>query len=97
MTSHTSPDDPRKKNKKNITGTPKMGTNEPQCAASSTSGGQNVGFCHWQSIRQIREVYGYDSIKVMFAKANKLFCHSLSNHQNDVLKFLSTLVVEVVS
>ena len=55
------------------------------------------GFRRWQSIRQIREVYGYDSIEVMFAKAAKRFHLSLSNHQNDVLNFLSTLDVELVS
>ena len=27
------------------------------------------GFRRWQSIRQLREVYGYDSIEMMFAKA----------------------------
>ena len=53
------------------------------------------GFRHWQSIRQLREVYGYDSIEVMFAKAKKRFYDSLSNHQNGVLRFLSTLQVEV--
>ena len=55
------------------------------------------GFRRWQGIRQIREVYGYDSIEVMFANANKRFHDSLSHHQNDVLKFLSALDVEVVS
>ena len=53
------------------------------------------GFRHWQSIRQLREVYGYDSIEVMFAKAKKRFYDSLSNQQNGVVKFLSTLQVEV--
>ena len=52
------------------------------------------GFRRWQSIRQIREVYGYDSIEVMFAKAQKHFHDSLSDHSNDTLKFLSTLEVE---
>ena len=53
------------------------------------------GFRRWQSIRQIRECYGYDSIEIMFAKAKKRFTGSLSNHHNDILKFLSTLEVEV--
>ena len=53
------------------------------------------GFRHWQSIRQLREVYGYDSIEVMFAKAKKRFYDSLSNHQKGVLRFLSTLQVKV--
>ena len=52
------------------------------------------GFRRWQSIRQIREVYGYDSIEVMFANARKRFHDSLSDHSNDTLKFLSTLEVE---
>ena len=51
------------------------------------------GFRHWQSIRQIREFYGYDPIEVMFAKAKRRFYLSLSNHANSTLKFLSTLIL----
>ena len=42
------------------------------------------GFRQWQSIRQLREVNGYDSIEMMFAKAkNNAF--SLSDHPICVL------------
>ena len=54
------------------------------------------GFRNWQSIRQIREFYGYQSIEVLFAKAKKRFHDSLINHHNGVLRFLSSLEVEVV-
>ena len=53
------------------------------------------GFRQWQGIRQLREVYGYDSIELMFANANKRFHDSLPNHHNGVLRFLSTVQVEV--
>ena len=49
------------------------------------------GFRRWQSIRQLRECYGYKPIEVMFAQAKSRFFSSLSCHQNAVLRFLSTL------
>ena len=53
------------------------------------------GFRQWQSIRQLREVNGYDSIEMMFAKAKKRFNNSLTDHPNGVLRLLSTVHVEV--
>ena len=49
------------------------------------------GFRHWQSIRQLREFYGYDSIEVSFAKARQRFYKSLPGHGNSILKFLGLL------
>ena len=49
------------------------------------------GFRRWESIRQIRQFYQYDSIEIMFAKAKKRFEMSLLNHTNCVLRFLSHL------
>ena len=49
------------------------------------------GFRMWQSIRQIREFYGYDAIEVIFAKAKTKFCRTLSYHENEIPSFLSTL------
>ena len=46
------------------------------------------GFWHWQSIRQLREVYKYDSIEIVFAKARKRFLTSIANHSNKILRFL---------
>ena len=46
------------------------------------------GFRHWQSIRQLREVYKYDSIEIVFAKARKRFLTSIANHSNKILRFL---------
>ena len=49
------------------------------------------GFRIWQSIRQIREFYGYDSIEVIFAKAKTKFLRTLPYHANEILRFLSAL------
>ena len=38
------------------------------------------GFRQWQSIRQLREFYQYDSIEVLFANARNRFLVSLANH-----------------
>ena len=48
-------------------------------------------FCQWQSIRQLRECYGFKSIEVMFATAKKRFSLALTNHSNGLLRFLSSL------
>ena len=46
------------------------------------------GFRRWESIRQLREFYGFKSIKVIFANAKQQFLRSLANHNNRVLKSL---------
>ena len=51
------------------------------------------GFCYWQSIRQLRDFYHFDSIEVMFAKARKRFLKSIANHRNSLLRFLYSVVV----
>ena len=53
-------------------------------------------FRYWQSIRQLREAYNYDSIEIVFAKARKNFLVSLANHSNKLLQFLYR-TVEVVN
>ena len=52
---------------------------------------QIFGFCLWQSIRQIREYYGFDAIEMMIAKAQRKFMGSLRYHDNRILRLLSTL------
>ena len=47
------------------------------------------GFRRWESIRQLREFYDFQSIEVLFAKAKSRFESSLINHGNTVLRFLS--------
>ena len=47
------------------------------------------GFRRWESIRQLREFYHFESIEVMFAKAKTRFDRGLTNHRNSVLRFLS--------
>ena len=49
------------------------------------------GFRLWQSIRQIREFYGFDAVEVMFAKAKRKFHATLCSHDNNILRLLSTL------
>ena len=46
------------------------------------------GFRRWESIRQLREFYGFKSIEVIFANAKQQFLRSLANHNNRVLKSL---------
>ena len=45
-------------------------------------------FRYWQSIRQLRECYGFKSIEVMFGIAQKRFTLSLTNHSKAILRFL---------
>ena len=52
------------------------------------------GFRRWQSIRQLREIYGFDSIEIMFEKARLRFLRSIIDHSNQVIKFLSDLLRE---
>ena len=49
------------------------------------------GFQGWQSIRQLREVYGLDSIKMLSVKARKRFYAGMVAHNNETLMFLSVL------
>ena len=41
------------------------------------------GFRYWQSIRQIREVYGYNSIEALYGKARKRFLDGMNSHNNE--------------
>ena len=50
------------------------------------------GLRYYQSIRQLRDFYNHDSIEIMFAKARKRFLRGISNHRNELLRFLFTLV-----
>ena len=47
------------------------------------------GFRRWESIRQLREFYDFQSIEVLFAKAKSRFDCTLTDHGNTVLRFLS--------
>ena len=49
------------------------------------------GFRQWQSIRQIREVYGFDSIEVLLSRAKKRFLNGMISHENGTLVFLAAL------
>ena len=49
------------------------------------------GFQRWQSIRQLREVYGFNSIEALFVKAKKRFYDGMVSHGNQTLMFLSAL------
>ena len=49
------------------------------------------GFRQWQSIRQLREVYGYPSVEVLHEKAKRRFHDGMLSHTNCILKFLEGL------
>ena len=49
------------------------------------------GFQRWQSVRQLREVYGFDSMEPLFVKAKKRFYDGMVSHGNQTLMFLSAL------
>ena len=51
------------------------------------------GFRQRQSIRQLREFYGFKPIEVMFENAKMRFSRELSNHRNGTLCFLSSLEI----
>ena len=46
------------------------------------------GFRRWESIRQLREFYGFESIEMMFQKAKNRFFGSLATHSNPTLRTL---------
>ena len=52
------------------------------------------GFRRWQSIRQLRDFYGFDSMEKLFEKARIRFFRSIKDHSNQVIKFLSGLLCE---
>ena len=54
------------------------------------------GFRYWQSIRHIREVYGFQSIEQMFSNAKTKFLRKMTVHSNGILRFLSSLEPAVV-
>ena len=54
-------------------------------------------FRYWQSIRQLREFYGFDSIETIFSKARNQFLISIANHENGILRFLYKLDVELTA
>ena len=52
------------------------------------------GFRYWQSICQLRECYGFKSMEELFEKAKRRFFNSILYHDNNVLKFLASLLHE---
>ena len=52
------------------------------------------GFRYYQSIRQIRECYSFKSIEELFDKAKRRFFNSILYHDNNVLKFLASILRE---
>ena len=47
------------------------------------------GFKQWQSIRLLREAFGFESLFTIFKKAQDKFLHSCKSHSNPTVKFLS--------
>ena len=50
------------------------------------------GFRYWQSIRQIRDCYGFKSMELLIGNAKRRFTISIDNHANVVLKSLAALL-----
>ena len=49
------------------------------------------GFTQWQSIRYLRELFGFDSLFIMFKKAQDKFFFLCKSHPNPIINFLSKL------
>ena len=47
------------------------------------------GFRLWRSIRQVRDIYSYESIEILYEKAKRRFFSGLLSHDNETLKFLA--------
>ena len=47
------------------------------------------GFNRWESVRSIRESFGYRSLTELFAKAKRRFDVSLPHHHNKVISHLA--------
>ena len=60
-------------------------------AALNTAIRRIFGFRQWQSIRQIRGVYSFDSIEILYTKAKKRFFNAMITHDSGTLKLLATL------
>ena len=59
--------------------------------AVNTAARRIFGFRQWQSIRQIRDVYNYDPIEVLYEKAKNRFHGGMLTHDNSILKFLEVM------
>ena len=59
--------------------------------AVNTAARRIFGFRQWQSIRQIREVYGYDSVEVLYVKTKRRFHDAMLSQRKYILKFLEGL------
>ena len=47
------------------------------------------GFNRWESVRQLRESFGYKSLTELFELAKKKFNMSLLNHRNTVISHIA--------
>ena len=48
------------------------------------------GLHRWESVRQLRDFYNFESIEMIFAKAKRRITITTANHENRVLRFLSS-------
>ena len=49
------------------------------------------GFTQWQSIRTLREIFGFDSLYIIFKNARDRFALSCRHHDNPVITFIASL------
>ena len=52
------------------------------------------GFQRWESVRTLRELFGYQSIYQIFANAKIKFHQSCLKHHNDIISFIASLEVD---
>ena len=50
------------------------------------------GFTEWQSIRTLREIFGFKSIYVIFKTAQDDFLESCRRHHNSIISFIASIV-----
>ena len=55
---------------------------------------QIFSFSRWESVRDLRKNYGYDSIYEMFEKRKVSFNRGLKTHPNATIKHISNLLVD---
>ena len=51
-----------------------------------------VSFNRWESVRSLRESFGYKSLYEIFATASKKFRDALPTHRNSIIKCLADIV-----
>ena len=49
------------------------------------------GFKEWQSIRVLRDIFGFKSLYIIFKESQDKFCNSCKSHINPIVNFIANL------